>query len=355
MFRASSSGIHAIKTLTTAAAAACAITWSTSADASISIGTLGDSYTADAGYGGSGSARPSSENWVELLQSSGIATFGSSSDIYQYNYAHGGDTSQNQLSYDGTLQGNVDHNQVAMVVIAVGINDVIHDQRLADPSITNETGAPTNPVDNIHSMIQTLRAHTNVPIVLANVADPSLAPDAYFGDGQPTAAQLQALHTLTQSVNQGIDQLGIDYHIPIADWNRLTQLWSYDSSHPSAKATLGNMQLYRNDAAINPADGSHSYQPDANPSTYAWADYLHPTTVPQGLFANTILQAYNQGYGQQLDLLSGGQIFSGLDLTHFQYSNYVLVPNPASGVLMVLGTCLLLIGRRHGTRGHKNT
>jgi hypothetical protein len=90
-------------------------------------------------------------------------------------------------------------------------------------------------------------------------------------------------------------------------------------------------------------------------STTAFApDQFHPAPFLQGLLANLVDTAYNQGFHQTLPILSDQQIVTNSGFTpntattFFNVQPFVLlpVPEPATYVLAVVA-CLGLAFRRH--------
>ncbi len=333
----------------------------------IHFGVLGDSYSTmylNAARGGSSRA------WSDMIgygygyhtfltedQVSGHgiyhavsgypASTSSSISRYNLNWAFGGATTSRalniQLHGNNSLSDTSYHNlaeqitagKVDLAVVAIGINDLtnLDPGAAVSSAVANiETIINGNPGGTIQGIRQ---LDPNLPIVLANIPDASAAPNAFYDSTPPTAAENQAIHQATLNANQQIDEFAARLGIPVVDWFGISRLGASD-------LTIGNYTLTPTTDPDNPTN--------SDPTQYFWADGVHPTSIPQGLFANTLLEAFNQKYGGTLNLLTGDEIYRGLgDISNFDYGRYVLIPNPSSAVLLLAGA-LVLAGMRRPRR-----
>jgi hypothetical protein len=80
------------------------------------------------------------------------------------------------------------------------------------------------------------------------------------------------------------------------------------------------------------------------------SDGFHPSNVAQGLIANMIDTAFNVGYGQSLPILSDQKIVQNAGkipnsaTTYFNVSPYIIVPEPATSLLVITTVVLLAAG-----------
>ncbi len=167
------------------------------------------------------------------------------------------------------------HHDVHDVVLMIGANDVSADLPLvftSGPAAFVSTFV-TTVVGNIETALTQLAHAGHVNLVVSDLPDVTVTP--YF---QATAAPLTQLVELAiTTANQQIESFAASHEIPVVDLYGLTHL-------TQQTITVGGV-------AFSPAP--------PNPSLFT-ADGFHPNTVGQGLLANTILQAFHEGYGQPI-------------------------------------------------------
>lgn len=331
--------------------------WSQSgvSQAYVSLGTVGDSYTHSYVFQ---SPRTSSRSWTDLLDSlkatSGAGVDGGGTGVwfdgssfvttaggnvqYPSNWAIGGTNSADAINQLGTVSASgvndladqISNGEIDVAVVATGLNDLMVD----NPT----TADMNNTVANIETIIKSMRTiDPGLPIVLANIPDGAATP--YYRN----TPEATTMRDLIVKANSLLQTFADNRKIPVANWFGISDLGLTNFTPSGSNVTLLN------------TDGGSS---DANPDTYFWADQYHPTTLPQALMANVIVDAMKQAYPTQTsgaDLLSSSFILNTYlndsnDSFAFKYGNYVLTPSPASGGLLVLGVLVLLPWRRRKSR-----
>jgi lysophospholipase L1-like esterase len=253
--------------------------------ATLQMAVMGDSLSASyesyrAAYG--------DRSWVQQLQ----ALRSSKVDIY--NVAFSGATSSSlfnsQLDSDGVLHGPqvsavvdlVAHHAVKDVVIMIGANDVLADLPLFNPSDPSSAGVFVNTfvstvVTNIEKAVQTVAHAGHVNLVVSTVPDVTATP--YF---QANIAALTPLvETAITTANDQLKTFAAGQDIPVVDLYGLTRL-------TTQTITVGGVQFL-------PA----TPLPSGSPTLFT-VDGFHPNTVGQGLLANSVLKAFQEGYDVNL-------------------------------------------------------
>jgi lysophospholipase L1-like esterase len=285
----------------------------------IGIATLGDSLTdtyVNRPYAGD------NLSWTDQL------TRLRSSAITLYNEAVAGTTSDTLLTQgQPTAAANlVSAGAVKYVSLMVGANDMgAFLQSVLSNGPRDPAPLVSNLVANIKTALDTIQSAGKVAVVLGNVPDIGVTP--FFRSalaGQP--ALLQMVTDVTRSANAQIQALARQRGIPVVDLFALDNL-------SKGTVTVGGV--------------------DVTNSLYS-VDNFHPSTISQGLIANTVLEAFHRGYGLDISnlRLSDAEILreaglSGSPGTYFGVSGFVLfqaAPEPSTLTLLGLGA-LGLVGR----------
>lgn len=318
----------------------------------LGIGNIGDSYSESYVFH---SDRTASQSWSDQIGSHGVETntnFGSvryqSGPVafgYAHDWAYGGATTQNALDNQVSgLDQQVGSGQVQAVVVALGLNDMgqaedftrytsaASIQQALDQKVATVTA---NIQSLVHSLEKASPAGHPVHIVIGNIPDATATPN--FQNHQfanPQTAQL--VRDAIQRANADIQNIAQSHgSIPVVDLFGLSDL-----GQGSGVFTLaGN----NNVALAKSQDVSH---PDnADPHNFFWSDDFHPTTIMQGIFANSYLTALQEEYpalAGQINLLSSSDILAAAGYSgsfNFDYSQYINVsptPPAAIGAIVLL-------------------
>lgn len=309
------------------------------------LGAMGDSLTDE--YWDSGVSTYAS-NWVSLIvlfrgidmgptaAQAGTNSWGSPRNLgYKYNWALTGATSADLLSegqHTG-LASQFSSDGVSNAVQAIGAND-FNPETTAYASIYFGTWTAgqiqtyvNQSISNIENALSTVRA-SGQHVVVATLIDPGSPPaaTAFY----TSAANRDRVNAAIQTVNAGVKNLAQKYQVPLVDWYSLAKaiLGPNTSLHSTLK--VGNVTI--NLRASDPGP------PNSAPTNAFVSDGFHPNTVFQGIFANTVLQAFNSGYNANValfteqELLNHAQItYGGSDTLQSQlgsYTNYIILPTP---------------------------
>jgi lysophospholipase L1-like esterase len=307
------------------------------------LGAMGDSLTDE--YWDSGVSSYAT-NWVDQVMifrginfgptaaQAGVGTWGSPRNAgYEYNWALSGETSASLLAdgQDTGLAAQVASMGVSNAVLAIGGNDfnpastayiAIYSgawNAVEIQSYCNQT------VSNIETALVTVH-NAGASVVVASVIDPGLTPavDAVY----TSVAGRQNVSAAVQIVNSGVRTLAQTYHIPMVDWYGFETALLGSNASLRSTALVGNVTI--NLRGIDPG------QPVPQPKDAFVSDGFHPNTVIQGILANLILQAFDSGYGDSVELFSEEEILShaqiaygGSDTLQSQigpYTNFIVLP-----------------------------
>lgn len=323
-----------------------AIVPSTTASAALGkLGAMGDSLTDE--YWDSGVATYAT-NWASLVVTfrgidmgptaaeAGTNSWGAPRNLgYKYNWALTGATSASLLTggqHTG-LASQFNSDGVSNAVLAIGPND-FNPTSSAYSSIyfglwnaAQIQSYVNQSISNIETALSTVRA-VGMRVVVATVIDPGPTPavTSFYTSG----SNRDRVNAAVQSVNSGVRNLAQKYQVPLVDWYGLEKaiLGPNTNLHPTLK--VGNVTI--NLRASDPGP------PNLTPTNAFVSDGFHPNTVFQGIFANTILQAFNSGYQADIPLFSEQEIlnhaliaYGGSDTLLSQigaYTNYVILPTP---------------------------
>jgi lysophospholipase L1-like esterase len=288
----------------------------------ITVAALGDSLTDTyIGKPYSGTNR----NWVDQLQAS------RSGGITISNLALAGSTSSDLLSQgqDTRAANLAGQGRAQYATVMIGANDLgAFLQGVTTGGTTDPTATISRLVSNVNTALSTLQA-AGLKVVLSNVPDITTPP--YYHQllaGQPQLMQLMT--GATQAVNAQLAMLARARGIPVVDLYRLNNI------------SPGQVMLGNTDVTM------HLYGPDG----------FHPSTVGQGLLADTILDAMRIGYGADTRplLLMNHDILTAAGLPDqggpaFDTSVFVQqAPEPSTLALLGVGAAGLLWARRKRLR-----
>jgi lysophospholipase L1-like esterase len=275
---------------------------------------MGDSISAGSGVSGGGTP-----NWVSQLNKTGAVTF--------QNKAVGGATSStvvaSQLAPIVTLAKN---GQIDNSVLIIGGNDATS----IDGITAIALGDPTEFVEMYYGNVKTVldavkAANPNVKQVFVNMPDVTVTPlvqsnAASYGI---TPAKLALLSSAIDLANTKANAYARSHGVPVVDLYAASQ--DFVAAVPF---TLGGQTF----TSLLASDG------------------FHPSNVAQGLIANMIDTAFNVGYGQSLPILSDQKIVQNAGkipnsaTTYFNVSPYIIVPEPATSLLVITTVVLLAAG-----------
>lgn len=310
------------------------------------LGAMGDSLS-DEYWDGNPSTYAT--NWPQLLVAyrgvdmgptaaqAGVGTWGEPRNTgFKYNWARGGADSATLLTQGqhAGVAGQASSDGVGYAVLAIGGNDFspsfqppgaynsIYNGAWNAAQIQSHVGQS---ISNVETALATVRA-AGVSVVLANVIDAGPTPGVTFY--YPIAANRDRVTAAVRSINAGLKSLAQKYQLPLIDLFALGRAISGPNTNLHSTLKLGNVTINLR--------GSDPGPPNSRPTDAFLSDGVHPNTVLQGILANTILQAFNSGYGAGVPLFSEQELlnqalitYGGLDTLQAQigsFTNYIILP-----------------------------
>lgn len=247
---------------------------------------------------------------------------------YQSNWARYGDTTDDLLAagqHTG-LAGQVGTLGVSHAVLAVGANDFnsvgfnayfnIYNGLWSASQINNYVSVR---VANVRTALDTV-APTGVKLVLVNVLDFGITPITWSLYTDPV--KRDRVTVVIQQVNEGLLGLAHDRGIVLVDAFGMAQAaWGTNQS-PRQTIPIGNttIQLRQFDTSTN-----------TNPAAAFVHDRTHPHTTMQGVLANVIMEAFDEGYGAGLALFSEQEILAHAGLAYGGQDTLLAAIGPYSG------------------------
>jgi lysophospholipase L1-like esterase len=225
------------------------------------VAALGDSLSAS--YAGTPQGAAGDRNWVQQLQAEGNKHL--AIDDVAVPGASSADVLGSQVPAVASL---VQAGSVHYATLIVGSTDVSANL----PSILrgNPTPFVTEVVTHIESALQTLAAAGDVHLVVGNIPDISVTPA--FASLISNPLLRQEVTQATTLANQQIEAFAASRRIPVIDLFGLGHL-------AEPPLTLAGVQVT---------------------SLYA-PDNFHPGSVPQGILADTILEALGDAYDPSVE------------------------------------------------------
>jgi hypothetical protein len=325
------------------------------------VGAIGDSLTDESWeiegwqlpWGGT--LEPPYENWVEQLVYAGRVNFGPFNGWgWDYNYAEFGATTDWMPSQaSGVVQ-----EQPTLVFMGAGGNDLIY--HLADHALLMFGPADgQDPIVMVPDMVSDAQAA--IETIWGTIGSPTgremviaTAPDIMRSPAAVTLSPLildgsDALYrNACLQYNAALEAMAAERGIPVIDMVAfMDDLLGPPGSHYDA-FTIGGAQI---DLGQPPAQGDPNYG--------FLSDGYHPGTVIHGLLANLFVEATNQGFGTDVDLLSDQEILAAAGIpnplppgteTFYDVSAYIIIPEPVSALLLAVGAFLARRHRRTSTR-----
>jgi lysophospholipase L1-like esterase len=264
---------------------------------SFTLGAMGDSLTAP--YAGL-RALQGGRSWAEQL------SIFRADQVSIVNFAVPGATSSTLIAQgqDAAVARLVTGGAVHDVALFIGANDITSNGLSIFRGDT--TSAVATVAANIEAVIDRVAAAGQVHLVIGNIFDVRVMP---MFRAVLNSSQLQELTAATVLANQRIEAIAAACQIPVVDLFSISHL----IFHP---ITMGGVQI---------ADAFS-------------ADYMHPSAVGEGIFANAVLDAFAIGYhaptsGLELsdqEILEGAQIAHTQGRSFFDVSPYVILGGPIS-------------------------
>jgi lysophospholipase L1-like esterase len=228
--------------------------------ATVTIAALGDSLSAS--YQGTLQGSAGDRSWVQQLQAEG------NKHLAIDDVARGGASSADLGGQVATVASLVRAGSVHYATLIIGSNDVSANL----PSILrgNPTPFVTEVVAHIESALETLAADGDVHLVVGNIPDISIT--SAFRAQFPNPLLRQEVTQATTLANQQIEDFAASQGIPVIDLFGLGHL-------VDQPLTLAGVQV------------KNLYAPDG----------VHPGSVPQGILADTILEALGDAYDPSVE------------------------------------------------------
>lgn len=228
-----------------------------------------------------------------------------------------------QLASIVTLAKN---GQIDNSVLIVGGNDATS----IDGITAIALGDPTEFVDlyygNVKTVLDSVKAaNPNVKQVFVNMPDVTVTPlvQSEAANYGITPAKLALLASAIDLANTKANAYARSLGVPVVDLYAASQ--DFVAAVPFTLGGQAFTSLLANDG-------------------------YHPSVVAQGLIANMIDTAFNVGYGQSLPILSDQKIVQNVGkipnsaTTYYNVSPYIIVPEPATIVLVTTSSVMVLAG-----------
>jgi hypothetical protein len=248
---------------------------------------------------------------------------------YESNWARYGDTTDDLLAvgqHTG-LAGQVAPLSISHAVLMIGANDFnsvgfnayfnIYSNLWSAAQIDSYVSGR---VANVRAALDAV-APTGVRLVLVNVLDFGITPITWGSPFYGNAANRDRVTVVIQRVNAGLLGLAQEYHLVLVDAFALAQAaWGTNQS-PRTTLLIGNVpiQLRQYDTSTN-----------TNPTAAFVHDRTHPHTTMQGVLANVIIEALDEGYRAGLTPFSEQEILAHAGLTYGGQDTLAAVIGPLS-------------------------
>jgi len=299
------------------------------------IGVLGDSnsdeYRADDNRGGSYAT--TTLNWVELLSRYRALNFGVWGSWgeprrtgYKYNWARSGARIGDMISagqHTG-LAAQVSAGEVSYVIISIGINDFhvwngtyagIYNGTLSDIEIQQKVAQM---LSDMTLAVETIQGAGTVPILVNNLADPSIHPT--FQSIFPDPIKRQRVSDAIVSYNQGLAAMAIQKGVSVVDVYSWAINFYTNRVDASGYTTIGGERV----DTRNSGDEPHHMQLGDSVG--------HLGAVGNGLVANEhVIQPLAAFYNQTIALFSEQEILVNAGIT----SSATPSPTPSPTPTMV--------------------
>jgi lysophospholipase L1-like esterase len=250
--------------------------------------------------------------------------------FYESNWARYGDTTDDLLSvgqHTG-LAGQVASRGVSHAVLMIGANDFNSVGISAYFDIYNGLWSASqinsyvaSRIANVRTVLDTVQP-TGVRLVLVNVLDFGITPITWGSPFYGNASHRDRVTAVIQQVNAGLLALAQQYHLILVDAFALAQTAWGTNQNPRTTLLLGNVtiQLRQADTSTN-----------SNPTAAFVNDDTHPHTTMQGVLANVIMEALNEGYHAGLTPFSEQEILAHAGLAYGGQDTLAAVIGPLSG------------------------
>lgn len=296
------------------------------------VGTMGDSGTA---------GNSTTVSWVPVLEQARGINFGPGR---AYNVAQGGATTTSVLSngQHTELASLVTDGDVTFGALLIGTNDF----GSADGALIAAGLLSGQPLQNwleqraanIITAADTVVSAGPEGFLLFGVADVALLPGGR--SMLTTAAERQRIGDAIDEINRQIREYAEGEGIAFFDTaSAMRDLLS------GTTASIGGVP-------INLTTGNSD-------THYFFRDQIHPNVVGNGVIANMFITSVNEAYGAGITPLSDYEILelAGLEneyveetLSLVDFSQYVVIPEPATGLLLLLAFPAFAIASRRSRR-----
>jgi lysophospholipase L1-like esterase len=248
---------------------------------------------------------------------------------YQSNWARYGDTTDDLLA-DGQhtgLAAQVAPLGISHAVLMIGANDFNSVGLGAYFNIYNGFWSTSQintyvagRIANVRTVLDAV-APTGTRLVLVNVFDFGITPITWGSAFYNDPIKRDRVTAAIQQVNAGLLSLAQEYHIVLVDAFGLAQTAWGTNQNPRTTLLLGNVtiQLRQYDTSTN-----------TNPTAAFVHDRAHPHTTMQGVLANILVEALNQGYGAGLTPFTEEEILSHAGLAYGGQNTLSAVLGPLS-------------------------
>jgi len=254
---------------------------------------------------------------------------------YEQNWARSGDTAGDLLAHGQHtgLAGQIASGTVTHAVLAVGAND-FHPAESAFFNIyyglwstTQTSNYCAGVLTNIETALATV-ATSGVRMVVMTLLDFGSTP-AVYNFYYPNDSRRDRVTAAIATVNTGLVRLAQKYQVPVADAFRFQKTLFGPNTNLRATAAIGGVTIQLQEGDTDPLN-------NPNRTAAFVEDEAHPHTTIQGAFANVVIQAFRQGYGETMPLFSEAEILAHAGLTYGgtdtlaayigAYGDYVILP-----------------------------
>ncbi|MBN2293456.1 MAG: PEP-CTERM sorting domain-containing protein [Pirellulales bacterium] len=323
--------------------------------AQITLGVMGDSLSdeyAEQSYS-------YADNWVEQLVDAGVADAGPVAVSswgeprrtgYEYNWARYAADSGDMIStgqHTG-LAGQVASKGITHALLMIGANNFaffdpvyydIYNGNLTPEQIQTQHIDPL--IADIDTALQTVTP-TGVQLMVCTMPDYGVVP--YAQSMYPDPVKRDAVAAAISVASDQIIDKAFEYGVPVVDLEGILLTVFGTHQDPNNTLQVGGVSIDLESGGGGATNGFVD-------------DNIHPHTLLQGMLANLFIEGFNKAYGDSIDTFSDQELLNHagignlyvtdtLDAQIGNYRDYILVPEPSTPILLVLGLIFMTCYRK---------